>query len=484
MTLLWVVVIYLFILISIGIYRSRVVSDQTDFMVAGRSVPTWMLVLTLVSTWIGAGSLIGGAGLAYRQGISMLWFSFGAWIGILVVYFLAGRVRRIAEFTLPDILEKRYNAWARILGSICIIIAFTTIVGYQFRGGGMVINIVTGLPTEYGVLIAAVSIILYTAIGGMISIVTLDVFNGIVIIIALFIALPTLFFGVGGMETLKLNLSPDHFTLFGTENIWWAVGVSFPTLFLLLGESTMYQKFFSAKDENTARRSVVGMFFGIVIIETVLCFVSVIGASHFKNLEDTERIILHIARYGGEVGLPSWGGAMLLCAGIAIILSTANSFLLTASTNITRDIYQRFINPNASQSKILMVQRLWIIILGVIAYLLLTQFKTVLEMALTAYTMIGAGITPVLLAAFFWKRITPAGGVAAMAGGMLGTIVPKFFFGLESEMIIFPALGLAFVLMIVVSYLTEPSSQEKIAPFMNTTEGNKHGYSADTENSR
>ena len=483
MVLLWIVFGYLLVLVSIGVYRSRKVSNQTDFMVAGRSVPTWILVLTLISTWIGSGSLIGGSGLAYRQGISMLWFSFGAWIGIIVVYFLAGRVRRIAEFTLPDILEKRYNATARVLGTICIIIAFTTIVGYQFRGGGMIINIVTGLPIEYGIIIAAISIILYTAIGGMISIITLDIFNGIVIIIALFIALPVLYFGVGGMESLRINLSPDHFTVFGDKNIWWAIGISFPTLFLLLGESTMYQKFFSAKDEQTARRSVIGMFFGVVIIETALCFVAIFGASYFTDLQDTETIILHTARYGGEIGLPFWVGALLLCAGIAIILSTANSFLLTASTNITRDIYQRFINLNASQQKIIWVQRLWIFILGVLAYLLLTQFKTVLDMALTAYAMIGAGITPVLLAAFLWKRVTPAGGVAAMAGGMLGTIIPKFFFNLEGDMIIYPALGLSLLCMVVVSLLTQQSPDEKIAPFLSTTKGSNDGYSADTKNS-
>ncbi|NIP82363.1 MAG: sodium:solute symporter family protein, partial [Gemmatimonadetes bacterium] len=71
--------------------------------------------------------LFAGAGLAYRTGISELWFSFGAWAGLIVAYFLAGRVRRIAQYTVPDLLEKRYNAAARVLGTLAIILAYITI---------------------------------------------------------------------------------------------------------------------------------------------------------------------------------------------------------------------------------------------------------------------------------------------------------------------------------------------------------------------
>ena len=76
-------------------------------MVAGRNVPVALLVGTLICTWIGSGSLFGGAGLAYRTGIAELWFSFGAWVGLLVAFYLAPRVRSIAKYTVPDLLEQR-----------------------------------------------------------------------------------------------------------------------------------------------------------------------------------------------------------------------------------------------------------------------------------------------------------------------------------------------------------------------------------------
>ena len=163
------VIVYPVILLGISWHRSRSVKSHADFMVAGRNVPVVMLVGTLVCTWIGSGSLFGGSGLAYRSGISMLWFSFGAWAGLVVAYFLAHRVRRIAKYTVPDLLEQRYNAPARLLGTVAIILAYVTIAAYQFRGGGWILSIVTdgAITPNTGVLITAIAIVVFTALAGM-----------------------------------------------------------------------------------------------------------------------------------------------------------------------------------------------------------------------------------------------------------------------------------------------------------------------------
>ncbi|HSJ25247.1 MAG TPA: hypothetical protein VK929_11285, partial [Longimicrobiales bacterium] len=174
MSLLTAVVIgYPLILVAVSIYRSRRVHSHADFMVAGRNVPVLLLVGTLVCTWIGSGSLFGGAGLAYRVGIAELWFSVGAWAGLVVAYFLAGRVRRIAQYTVPDLLEQRYNATARLLGTLAIILAYVTIAAYQFRGGGWILSIVTdgAISPTTGMFITAATIVLFTAAAGMMSIV-------------------------------------------------------------------------------------------------------------------------------------------------------------------------------------------------------------------------------------------------------------------------------------------------------------------------
>jgi SSS family solute:Na+ symporter/sodium/proline symporter len=477
MIFLWVVVGYLVFLMAISIRKSFLIKNQEDFMVAGRKVSTAKLVGTLLCTWMGSGSLLAGAGLAANVGLSSLWMAAGGWLGIILVFFLAGKVRRIAEFTVPDILELRYNKWARILGTIVIVIAYTTIVGYQFRGGGFVLNLVAGIPEWQGILLTAGFIIVFTAFAGMLSIVSVDVFNGAVITVAVIIAVPILYFSVGGSEHLAATVPSTHFTAFGEYDFLWAMGIFLPTFFLLLGESNMYQKFFSAKSEKAAKSAVVWWVFGTIIVSTALASVAILAFSHFNGLPvasefflsagEAEKIILHTARYSTEVGLPVWAGLLLLCAAVAIITSTGNSFLLTPSTNLTRDIYQRFINPNASGKKVIFVQRVMVILLGIVAYLLLTQFETILAMALAAYTMVGAGLTPALLAAFLWKRVTIAGGVASIATGMSVTLIITIINSILAEplvpytYIIIPAAVLSILVLIVVSLATTPDPKEK-----------------------
>jgi len=486
--LVLVVFIYPLILVAVSLWRSRGVKSHEDFAVAGRSVPVVLLVGTLVCTWIGSGSLFGGAGLAYRSGISELWFSFGGWVGLMAAYFLAGRVRKLAQYTVPDLLEQRYNAAARVLGTVAIVLAYVTIAAYQFRGGGWTLSIVTdgAISPQLGVLITATAIVTFTALAGMVSIVTVDIFNGIIITLAVLLALPYMVFEMGGIGAVIELLPAEHTTPLGGHNVLWVFGVAMPTFLLILGESGMYQKFFSAKNARAARQAVLGMVVGIVVIETALALLAIVGRAAFPDLMDqtsvvgraaSETVILYVARHG----LPVLGGAVLLAAAIAIVLSTGNTFLLVPSTNVSRDLYERFINPNATDKQKVNLQRAFIVIFGGVGLLLLTQFETVLSMALYAYSLVGASLTPALLACFLGKRVTPQGGVACIAGG-LGSIVgirllnmagvdltmslggSQFDFA-SSDYIVIPGVLISIGLLVVISLLTKPSPPEKWQPF-------------------
>jgi SSS family solute:Na+ symporter/sodium/proline symporter len=491
MNLLVLVVLgYPLVLLGVSVWRSRQVKSAEDFMVAGRSVPVVMLVGTLVCTWIGSGSLFGGAGLAYDTGIAELWFSSGGWFGLVVAYFIAHRVRRIAEYTVPDLLEKRYNAAARVLGTIAIILAYVTIAAYQFRGGGWILSIVTdqAISPQLGMYITALVIVLFTALAGMVSIVSVDIFNGIIITSAVLFALPYMVFELGGVGAIIEALPDQHTTVLGGHNVLWVFGVAAPTFLLILGESGMYQKFFSAENEAAARKAVIGMVIGIFVIETALALLAITGRVAFPELAAatsvldraaSETIILHIAKNG----LPLLGGAVLLAASIAIVLSTGNTFLLIPSTNISRDIYQRFLRPDAEESRLLLVQRVFIFVFGGLSLILITQFTSILSMALYAYSLVGASLTPALLAAFLWKRVTSQGGVACIAGGLLSIIGLKVldrwmdftvtlggtqFDFASSDYIVIPGVLISTGSMILVSLLTEASPREKWEPFFET----------------
>ena len=114
MTYLSATIFYLFALVAVGIFKVSSVKDSEDFMVAGRTLPWYILVGTLLATWMGSGSLFSGAGLGYRNGLAGLWSSAGAWLGIALIYFITKRIRNFGKVTVPDIFEARY-------GKVCLL---------------------------------------------------------------------------------------------------------------------------------------------------------------------------------------------------------------------------------------------------------------------------------------------------------------------------------------------------------------------------
>ena len=462
------VLVYLGILIVIGVWQSRRVKSGADFLIAGRTLPARVLVFTLLATWIGSGSLFGGAGLGYRAGFPALWQSAGAWVGIAAVYFLAHRVRRIAKFTMPDILELRYGSTARVLGTIVTAIAYTTITAYQFRGGGRLLNLIAPIDPGTGALITAAFCIAYTALAGMLSVAYLDVGNGLMMTVGVAAAVIYLIAHAGGIGPAFDALRPDQVSILGTLDPVTDVGYLFlPTMLLLMGEANMYQKFFSARDEHAARTAVIGWIGGTILVESLIVAVGVFGSVIIPGLStsDSEAIVMRVA-----VGsLPAVLGIGLICGAAAIIISTANSFLLTPASALMNDVYRNSINPEASEKQILFWTRVLVVVLGALGFVALRFFQTILQMALWAYTMYGAAVTPALLAAFIWPRATRQGGVASIASGMAMTLGweihaqnagGEYLLGLPT---VYPAVAVSVLALVIVSLATPAPSDRELA---------------------
>ena len=469
--MLTAVLLYLSALVLVGAYRSRRVQTGDDFLLAGRALPARVLVFTLLATWIGSGSLFAGAGLGYRAGFPALWQSAGAWVGIAFAYFIAPRVRRIAQYTVPDILELRYGPAARVLGTVTTVLAYSTIAAYQFRGGGRLLASIAGIDPDTGALITMVFCVLFTALAGMLSIAYLDVGNGLLMTVGVMLAVVFMVGDAGGPGAALEALRPDQVSLFGTLGPQAALALFLPTMFLLLGEANMYQKFFSARDERAARLAVGGWIVGTIVVETLIDSTGVLASAVVPGLTEaqSEEIVIRVAT---DV-LPAFLGVILVCGAAAIIVSTANSFLLTPATNLIRDVYQRFVNPSVTGAQVIAYTRIIVVVLGVFGYVAGKFFPTILAMALWAYTMYGAGITPALLAALLWRRATPAGGVASILAGMITTLgweivglargvdgTPAYLLGLETA---YPALALSIGTLIVVSLATPARSAAQTA---------------------
>lgn len=492
---LYFILFYLLILFIANIIRSKKVKSSDDFMVAGRKLSLTTMVFTLICTWIGSGTFIAGAEYAYYAGWSSLWMPAGAWVGILIIYFLAAKIRTFGQYTVGDILEVRYGKFARFFGAIAIIIAFTTIVSYQFRAGGYILNVVTDgkITLAQGQLISAAFVILFTVLGGMIAVAYTDLPNGIIILLACIVSVPFVVIGAGGWEHAKEVLPAGHFALFsqdfGRFPALKAIGYCFSTLLLLMGIQSMYQKFYAAKSPKEAKRAVALWIFGTIIVETVVVAIAVYATSfNFeKNLGwDPRSMVLQ----AGRSIVPPYIGILLLGAACAVVLSTGMNYLLSPTTNIIRDIYQRFVNKEADSKKLVALQKLFIVIIGFLAFLMIfipTILKSqisILRYSYFAYTIYGVAITPALIAALSWKRATKVAGVVSILVGTISTIFfewifpvifPQYMYGAKTQAgaeifgtdpfgipSIFFSFFLSILSLIVISYLAKPPKEEEI----------------------
>ena len=554
---LYLILAYLFILMGFNFYRSFRVKTQDEMMVAGRTLSLRVMVFTLICTWIGSGTFIAGAEYAAKAGWSSLWLPAGAWVGIIIIYFLAEKIRTFGKYTIGDILEVRYGKFARLFGALALIISFTAIVSYQFRAGGYILNVVSKgvISVELGQTITAAFVIIFTAAAGMVAVAYTDLPNGIIILSASVLAAPVMYHIAGGWDTAVQNLPAEHFAVFnkdfGTYPLLKAGSYFLATMFLLLGVQSMYQKFYSAKTPKDARHAVALWVVGTVVVETVVVIIAVFAASYFwepikefeilnklknevtsqqittaeiqptlqemidqeaangnlntvqkqqveqtllgqgqvNSLESIDNLIREktldpaaivlkaaqtIADQGGFLMII---GILLLAAAVAVVISTGMNYLLSPTTNIMRDVYQRFFKPDASQRSMVVLQKVMIIILGIIAFYLATNLTSVLEMSYFAYTIYGVSITPALLAALAWKRATRLGGLVSIIGGAAITIFLKAAGYIWPAImipagdpngdpwgipIIYPALLFSILSLVVFSYLSKPPSEEEL----------------------
>jgi SSS family solute:Na+ symporter len=465
-------------LLTVSIARMGKVKTKADYLVAGRSLPTFVLVFTLLSSWIGSGSLLGGAENAYRHGFAALWQGGGGWGGLLLIYFIAPRARHFAQFTIPDLLEARYNQTARLLGVIAVLFAYTAIASYQLTGGGDILHLIFPdiITADLGKFIIAAFVIIFTAIAGMSSVAYMDVVIGSLATVTMCVALPILIHHAGGWPHITQSLPATHFQVLGDLTLIQGLELFLPTCLLMLGNQAMYQKFFSARSEKAASHAVVWWIFGTVILETVIVALAVVGSVLFPTGEVSQhpREILAWTALHGLSGTPwlSLLGAVLMGAIFAKILSTANNFLFSPATNLVNDIFLRYLAPNASNKRILIISRLMVVLLGCWALYQSLHTESVLKKTLYAYTIYSAALTPVILAAFYSRRVNGNGAVAAIAAGTVTTVCWDLPFvhsslpgWLAARDAIFPALVLSLVCLVVVSALTKPPKAEQVARF-------------------
>ena len=323
------------------------------------------------------------------------------------------------------------------------------------------------LTARKATLIAAVFIVAYTALAGLMSLAYMDIATGIIITVSMVIAFPLYWYMAGGWAGMSASFAamgdkPQHMQFWGVYSTTELINYCLPVFLLVLGDANQYQRIFASKNAKGARSAVTMMIFVALAIELLIIACAWIAASMTPDPENGKYILIYAARH--YMALPL--GCLFMVTVVAIIVSTADSFLLVPATTVINDVYLNYINPKAGERQTVFLSRVLVVVFGVIAYLVSLAFAEstgFFEKALYAFTIYGASITPSLVAAIVWKRATKAGAVTSILAGTVVSLawseldfirnaLPPAISGLDA---VLPAITISVLCLIVVSLLTK-----------------------------
>lgn len=472
-TIIACVLLYLFFVVAIGLYLTKKkVKNSDDFAVANRSLSTVILIGTLLATWCGAGGITGSANLIWKNGplFGTLVFM-GAPIGMLLLYLVSGRVRAATTYTIPELFEIRYGAAARVIATLCIVLGYVGILSSQFKAAGNLINIITDMELETAIVLSGLLMLLLAVTGGMFSIAYTDAFSAFLFVGGFLFSIPLLSGQVEeGFWGIFQNLPAGKNTFTGNLNLIQALGYIFPVFFLVLGDQNMIQRMGAAKDVKTARASGLGLVFSEILVCALIITVTTTGIYLLPNIDRPDTVIFQLA-----IGfLPPLIGGILMAACMSFIVTTGDSYILTISSNITYDIWNRFLHKNASDREKLVALRVSAIGITILAYLMGRFFPDILSVQMYAYSMYGASVTPALVCALFSKNVTKIGGLCGILAGGVGTLIWEIVlrspFGIKSAILTVP---LSFAVINTVSTFTKGSESVPLETVYRKTSGER-----------
>ena len=445
---------YLFLLMIYGlVIAHKKVKTADDMVTGGHRIPFIILVGSLLATWCGGGGITGNASIIYNGGPWVGAITFAAPpIGIILLYFIAGKVRKSNKVTVPEIMGARYGQSASIISAVCVMLAYVGVLATQLKAAADILVLLcssSGVEISRGLalVICTTIIVVITVGGGLVSVAYSDAISALIMIGGFFIAIPIL---ISVANAQGAVLPPEKTTLTGGMSGWELLGYFLPSLALMLGDQNMLQRFASAKNSTEAKKSNIGMFIGEILVIVSIIAVVTQAARLYPTLDTPSNVIFQVS----VDYLPMAFGALIMCACMAFIVTTADSYLLSSATNLTNDIYVKYIRKDATDKQKMLVLRGTIVVFSVIAVALTLYVPTVLSLQMTAYTMYGAAITPAILFALFSKKVTPAAGIAGILVGGLATIVWTLMgtpYGIQCAIVAVPASVIA---ILVVSAVT------------------------------
>ena len=419
------VLLYACAVVGVGIWTSRLVRNSADFFVAGRSLGTGLMFVTMIAANIGAAATIGAAGLAYRDGISAWWWSGSAGLGSLVLAFWVGpRLWRLASahgfFTTGDFLEFRYGSTVRGVMSVLIGLISLVILAAQLIGGAAIVTAITGLPRWVGALLGGAVMTSYFAAGGLIGTAWVNALQLVVMLAGFFLALPFVLNEAGGIPALFGPGLPEWFGDItysaGPGSGWTLVALTGPAFVISPG---LIQKAYGASGVPALRKGI-----GLNAVALMaFAFLPVLAGMSARVLDpaitDPNTVLpTLLARH-----VPAWLGALALAALFSTAVDTCDGILFMLSTSLSQDVYKRHVNPRATDRQLLRVARIISVAAGAAGVVLSIYLATVIGALRVFYSVLGVTLFVPVLGGLVSKRAGAAEALAAIAAGLLTLVI-------------------------------------------------------------
>ena len=426
-----IIIVYLVMTLAVGIYAGRRIRDLEDFAVAGRSYPAWIIFATLAASFIGGGFTMGNAQKVYVIGmvnVAALWgFSLKE---LLVARYIAPRVQHFPSvISVGDIMEKDYGLPAKVITGIFSLFLCAGILGAQVAGIGTIFKQFLGMSDIWGILIGTGIVILYSAIGGMKSVVATDILQFCILAVGVPLALLFGIFKAGGLKAVIDAAPAGHFSLFSHMT-----PVAFLSLFLtfVLGETLVPPyviRLFIGKDhKQAARGTMLSGLFSIPFF-AISGMIGLVALAMNPNLDNPNLAMPYVIHQALPVGLCG-----LVVAGIvAVVMSSADSFLNTASMAVVNDIIAPFTPGGLSKKASLSLARWTTLLTGALAIIFAVKIKGILDILIYAYNFWAPIILPPLVFTLLGLRPRPMAFYGGAFGGLAGVLLWNNLFGLTDK---------------------------------------------------
>lgn len=415
MITIWIMLIlYMFFNLAIGVYSKKKIKNSSDYLLAGRKIGMWLTAGTLAATEIGGGSTVGVASKAYGSlGMSAGWYVTSAGLGIILVSFIAPRLRRSMATTMPEIIGRRFGPASHIITLLLSMSANVALAGVQITASATIISVLTGLSQNWAILLSGVVLVFYTVVGGMWSVTLTDIVHFVVLLVGFTIAVPFAIHNAGGWNHVVNSLPPGQlgFTKVGWKTIIGLVIMYFMTF--STGQEAV-QRYYAAKDEKSAIGGSIlcgGLMALYSFVPAILGLVALAVYPHINANNAIATVATNLA--------PPVIGGLVMAAVISATLSAGSGDLLGAATVFVKDIYEHYINSNVNDERIMRYSKVTVFIFGIIAIGISLGSKQIIPMLVFAFTMRSAGPFAAFVFGLSWKKATKYAGIWSIVMGSI-----------------------------------------------------------------